>query len=161
MEPSEEFVDKDITGKKDEVQFQVPILPNLNNKTPFQLMNIEDLLALSDIIQEYVQFPSLVKDHVDFQKIVKQEASNLIKCIETSLESTNTSLLVESIEMPRDTYLITFIAEEGSLTQEQIQIRANVSREKKERLKLRKGKLVKVSKPVTVKVMDIRWLVHN
>ena len=63
--------------------------------------------------------------------------------------------------MPRDTYLITFIAEEGSLTQEQIQIRANVSREKKERLKLRKGKLVKVSKPVKVKVMDIRWLVDN
>ena len=54
MEPSVEFIDKQITGKTDEVQIQVPILQNLQGKSPFQLINSADLLALSDIMQEYV-----------------------------------------------------------------------------------------------------------
>ena len=63
--------------------------------------------------------------------------------------------------MPRDTQLITFISDQGSLNQEQIQKEANASRKKKERFKSRKGKLVMVSKPVDVKVMDIRWLIKD
>ena len=63
--------------------------------------------------------------------------------------------------MPRDTQLITFISDQGSLSQELIQKYANASREKKERFKSRKGKLVTVSKPVEVKVMDIRWLIKG
>ena len=54
LEPSVEFIDKEVTGKKDEVQIQVPILPNLQEKSPFQLINSADLLALSDVMQEYV-----------------------------------------------------------------------------------------------------------
>ena len=69
--------------------------------------------------------------------------------------------MIESVEMPRDTQLITFISEQGSLNQEQIQKEANASREKKERFKSRKGKIVMVSKPVEVKVMDIRWLIKD
>ena len=63
--------------------------------------------------------------------------------------------------MPRDTQLITFISNEGSLDQEQIQQRAETSRKAKERFSWRKRKLVMVSKPATVKVMDIRWLVND
>ena len=50
LEPSVEFVDKEITGKKDEVQIKVPILHNLQDKTPFQLIVSADLLALSDVM---------------------------------------------------------------------------------------------------------------
>ena len=50
MEPSVEFIDKEITGKKDEVQIQVPILPNLHEKSPFQLIVSAELLALSDVM---------------------------------------------------------------------------------------------------------------
>ena len=54
MEPSEAFEDIKITGKKEEIQFQVPIIPNLHDKSPFQIMNNEKLMALSDIILQYV-----------------------------------------------------------------------------------------------------------
>ena len=37
----------------------------------------------------------------------------------------------------------------------------DASRDKKERFKSRKGKIVMVSKPVEVKVMDIRWLIKD
>ena len=50
MEPSVEFVDKEITGKKDEVKILAPILQNFQEKTPFQLIVSAELLALSDII---------------------------------------------------------------------------------------------------------------
>ena len=66
-------------------------------------MNSNKLLALSDIIMLYVSFQSLINDHEDFKLMVEQEASNLITCVDTSLTNTNTSCLIESIEMPRDT----------------------------------------------------------
>ena len=45
-----EFIDKEVTGKKEEVQIQVPILLNLQEKSPFQLIVSADLLALSDVM---------------------------------------------------------------------------------------------------------------
>ena len=53
--------------------------------------------------------------------MLDNEAPNLMKCIETSLEVTRTSALIESIDLPIHTQMITFRSDIATLNQEQIQ----------------------------------------
>ena len=65
--------------------------------TPFRQMNQQKLKSLSDIMMSYMKFQSIIENQQDVQLMLEQNASNMIKCIDTSLRETPAKQLIDSI----------------------------------------------------------------
>ena len=79
-----------------------------NGKSPFRQMNEANLKSVSDIMMLYIEFQSIVNDQQDVQLMLEQNASNMITCIDTNLRETPARLLIDSIQIPLKTQMITF-----------------------------------------------------
>ena len=108
-------------GTDEPVQFLVPLIANKLGKTPFHLMDDFGLRSLSDTMMGYTMFQYLINHQTGVDRILQQEAPNLIKCIESSLMETETTCVIESLDMPNNTPIITFRSDLPTLNQEQIQ----------------------------------------
>ena len=75
------------------------------------------LRALADTLMGNVKFQNLNNYQEDVSMMLENEAPNLIRCIETSLEVTPTSALIESIDLPIHSQLITFRSDSATLNQ--------------------------------------------
>ena len=79
---------------------------------------------------------------------------------ESSLEDTDATLKIESIEMPSSTKMITFRNASNKLTQEEIQTLATESIPEKELIGCCKNRKV-VNTKVKIKIMNLRWLMNR
>ena len=94
--------------------------------------------------------------------MLKQNASNLITCIDTSLRETPATRLIESIQMPLKTQMITFRSDKTKLDQKSIEKHAMDSVNNKKLFSFIKYQVEKpVNTQVKVKIMDIRWLLRG
>ena len=141
----------------------MPLVTNKQGMTAIHLMDQYGLRSLSDIMMQYTSFQYLINYQSDVNRIMQQEAPNLIKCIESSLMESETTCLIESLDMPANTQIITFRSELATLNQEEIQHLALESLPQKELISLpeflREDKLVNTN--VIVRVIDIRWLLRE
>ena len=157
------FDDPVVLGTDEPQQFLVPLVTNKQGMTAIHLMDQYGLRSLSDIMMQYTSFQYLINYQGDVNRIMQQEAPNLIKCIESSLMESETTCLIESLDMPANTQIITFRSELATLNQEEIQHLALESLPQKELISLpeflREDKLVNTN--VIVRVIDIRWLLRE
>ena len=109
-----------MTGQLDPTLFNVPIIPNLDEKLPLKLMHELDLRALSDTILCYTSFRSLIHSQEAVERILSQNAPNLIKCLESSLEETESSMKIERMDLPAGKVLITFRSNSATLSAQDI-----------------------------------------
>ena len=100
------FVGPIVLGSDEPVQFLVPL--DANGKSPFRQINEANLKSVSDIMMLYIKFQSIVNDQQDVQLMLEQNASNMITCIETNLNQTIVRILINSIQIPLKTQMITF-----------------------------------------------------
>ena len=84
-------------------------------------MDDKKLTTLSDTMMGFSQFLHLINYQTGVNRILQQEAPNLIKCIESSLMDTETTCVIESLDMPNNTQMITFRSDLPTLNQEQVQ----------------------------------------
>ena len=94
------------------------MIANRLGKRPYQLMAELGLRALADTMMGNMKFQCLNNYQEDVSRMLDNEAPNLMKCIETSLEVTRTSALIESIDLPIHTQMITFRSDIATLNQE-------------------------------------------
>ena len=94
--------------------------------------------------------------------MLEQNASNMITCIDTSLQETSTTRLIDSIQMPLKTQMITFRSCETMLDQKSVEKKAMESIIHKKLFSFIKCQDEKpVNTQVIVKIMDIRWLLKG
>ena len=117
LETADQYENPDATGLEINTQFRVPMIANRYNKRPYQLTFDLGLRALADVLMGNVKFQNLNNYQEDVRIMLENEAPNLMKCIETSLEVTPTSALIESIDLPIHAQLITFRSDSATLNQ--------------------------------------------
>ena len=76
------------------------MIPNRLGVRPYRMMSDLGLRALADTLMGNCRFQNLNNYQSDVSCMLENEAPNLMKCIETSLEVTPTSEKVESIDLP-------------------------------------------------------------
>ena len=97
LEPYQEPSDSEVAEIEGDELFKVPIIHDANGMTPFRQMNKKKLKSLSDVMMFYMKFQSIVNDQQDVQLMLEQNASNMIKCIDTSLRETPATRPIDSI----------------------------------------------------------------
>ena len=117
-------MDEDVTGEPEPVKFNVPIIPNMDDKLPLKLMHELDMRALSDTLMSYTQFRCLIHSQDAIDRVVSQNAPNLIKCLESSLEETEICSKIETMDLPNGKVLITFRSDSSTLNAKEIQRKA-------------------------------------
>ena len=117
FECADQYENPDVTGLEINTQFKVPMIANRYKKRPYQMMNDLGLRALADTLMGYIGFQNLNNYQEDVSRMLENEAPNLMKCIETSLQVTPTSALIESIDLPIHAQLITFRSDSATLNQ--------------------------------------------
>ena len=69
-EAAQGLIYQEVTGQLDPTLFNVPIIPNLDNKLPLKLMHELDLRALSDTLLCYISFRSLIHSQDAVERIL-------------------------------------------------------------------------------------------
>lgn len=117
LEPDQEPSDAEVSGNEDTDLFKAPIILDASGKSPFRHMIDSNLKSLSDMMMLHFKFQSIVNEQKDVGLMLEQNASNMIKCIDTSLQETPFTRLVDSIQMPLKTQMITFRSISTTLNQ--------------------------------------------
>ena len=83
----------------------------------------------------------------------------MIKFIESSFQVKESSQKIESLDLPANTYIVTFRSESATLNLKEIQDQVDESIPNKELISCcrRKTKNTKID----MRILDIRWLLHN
>lgn len=115
LDTADSYENPEETGLEINAQFKVPMIANRYNKRPYQKTFDLGLRALANALMGNVQFQNLNNYQEDVSRMLENEAPNLMKCIESSLEVTPTSALVESIDLPIHAQLITFRSDSATL----------------------------------------------
>ena len=142
--------------------FKVPIILDANCISPFRQVIEAHLQSLSDTMMLYIPFQNIVNDQQDVRLMFEQNASNMITCIDTSLQETPSTRLIESIRMPLKSRMITFRSNRAPLDQKSIETKALKSITDKMLFGFNFHEDEKpVSTQVTVKIMDISWMLRG
>ena len=97
QEPSDS---EEVTGNEGVELFKVPIIHDANGMSPLRKMNEANLKSLSDTMMFYMKFERIVNNQQDVQSMLEQNASNMIPCIDTSLQEMPAKRQIDSIKMP-------------------------------------------------------------
>ena len=83
----------------------------------------------------------------------------MIKFIESSFQGLEASQKIESLDLPINTYIVTFRSESATLNQKEIQEKVDESIPNKELISCYRQKPKNTK--IDMRIMDIRWLLHD
>ena len=79
------------------------------------------LRVLIDTLMSKIQFYRIINEQEEMDELLQQEDPNMINFLESSLQQNESTQKIISIDMPSNTYVITFRTSSSTLEQEDVQ----------------------------------------